>query len=395
MRIGPTASAQGSARPLNAPLAYLRAFIIGLVVAHHAAQGYNPILPPTTAASLSEHLSTLRAVSPVLDAQRSDLLSLFAAFNDCFFMSLLFLLSGLFVWNSLERKGGRGFLVDRVLRLGVPLVAMVLLRPLTYYPTYLQTGGSAGLAGFWQQWSAIEWRGGPIWFLEVLLLFDVAVVLLAAALRGRTRGAFSSLASDLRARPFRFFVVLVLVSALAYIPLTVAYTSFFWVQVGPAQIQVNRLLLYATYFLAGIILGAHGIERSFLVPTSRLARRWGLWTAAALVFFAVYIALAVGGAGEGLAAAFYVLTSATISFWLLAVFLRFCPRPKNVLDSAFHNSYGIYVIHYGVVSWLLFALLGAELPALAKWAVVSVLAYGICWGATAALRRIPGVARVL
>ena len=34
---------------------------------------------------------------------------LFTGLNDTFFMSLMFILSGLFVWTSLERKGSRGF----------------------------------------------------------------------------------------------------------------------------------------------------------------------------------------------------------------------------------------------------------------------------------------------
>ena len=49
-------------------------------------------------------------------------------------MALMFLLSGLFVWPSLERKGGARFLRDRVLRLGVPFaVAAGILMPLAYY----------------------------------------------------------------------------------------------------------------------------------------------------------------------------------------------------------------------------------------------------------------------
>ena len=147
----------------NTPLAYLRTFIIVLVVAHHATMAYHVILPEPIASSLSEHLESIQAISPIIDEQRSVVLSIFASFNDNFFMPLLFLLSGLFVWHSLQHKGGLTFTRDRLIRLGLPLGLMVVLRPLTYYPTYLQTGGGAGLADFWQQWSSIEWRGGPIW----------------------------------------------------------------------------------------------------------------------------------------------------------------------------------------------------------------------------------------
>lgn len=43
--------------------------------------------------------------------------------NDTFFMPLLFFVSGLFVWRSLERKGVAGFLLGRLTRLGIPFRA--------------------------------------------------------------------------------------------------------------------------------------------------------------------------------------------------------------------------------------------------------------------------------
>lgn len=203
------------------------------------------------------------------------------------------------------------------------------------------------------------------------------------------------LRSDLTVRPIRFFLLLVVASAVAYVPLSVAYGSFFWLQVGPAELQINRLLLYATYFLAGLFLGAHGVERTFLATDSALAQRWVVWTGAALVAFMVNLVLSVGGANEVLTGLAFTLSSATISFAFLALFLRFAQSRRGSFDSLFRNSYGIYVIHYGIVSGLLLALLGAQLPAMAKWAIVFPSALALSWGATAALRRIPGVARVV
>ncbi len=53
-------------------------------------------------------------------------------------MSLMFLLSGLFVWPSLQRKRGWGFVRDRLRRLGLPYVFGVLvLIPIAVYPAYL------------------------------------------------------------------------------------------------------------------------------------------------------------------------------------------------------------------------------------------------------------------
>jgi hypothetical protein len=52
------------------------------------------------------------------------------------------------------------------------------------------------------------------------------------------------------------------------------------------------------------------------------------------------------------------------------------------------------LIHYAFVSWLQFGLLKAQLPAIAKGSIVLVGTVLLSWGATAALRRIPSVARV-
>ncbi|MBE0524095.1 MAG: acyltransferase [Methanosarcinales archaeon] len=384
-------SAHASGTQYNTPIAYLRAFIIVLVVAQHAAMPYHIIPPQSNASSLSEYLQSIRAISPVIDEQRSDMLSLFASFNDNFFMALLFLLSGLFVWNSLQRKGRFIYFRERLIRLGLPLAVMVILRPLTYYMTYLQTGGNSGLSDFWQQWSLVEWRGGPIWFIELLLVFDIIVVL-AAGMKVNMSGLFKTMQPF---QPVKFFMLLVLLSAVAYIPISAIFDSFFWLQVGPAQIQINRLFLYAVYFLAGIFFGAYGIERTFLVPNSKLARRWIIWTVAALVTFLISVIISISSANEILIGFFYIFSCATISFAFLAIFLRFAQRQRRIFDSFFHNSYGVYVIHYGVVSCLSYALLGAQLPAMAKWSIVFTSALVLCWGAVAVIRRIPGVGRVI
>ena len=98
---------------------YLRAFITVLVVAHHSVIAYARISPDV---GLRHPLHPWLAGIPIADSHRLVSFDLFALFNDTFFMSLMFLLSGLFVWPSLARKGGARFLRDRLLRLGVPFV---------------------------------------------------------------------------------------------------------------------------------------------------------------------------------------------------------------------------------------------------------------------------------
>src|SRR3977135_389272 len=60
-------------------------------------------------------------------------------FNDSFFMAFMFLISGLFVHDSLTRRGVAGYLRQRVWRLGVPfLISIFILIPSAYYASFLR-----------------------------------------------------------------------------------------------------------------------------------------------------------------------------------------------------------------------------------------------------------------
>jgi surface polysaccharide O-acyltransferase-like enzyme len=91
----------------------------------------------------------------------------------------------------------------------------------------------------------------------------------------------------------------------------------------------------------------------------------------------------------------FVLCCGAISFAMLAAFQRFAKTPTPVLTSLSRNAYGIYLLHYGFVMWLQYTLLPSAIPAAAKAAVVLSVTLAASWTATAALRRIPAVARVI
>jgi peptidoglycan/LPS O-acetylase OafA/YrhL len=386
----------------NHAIGYLRAFIVALVVAHHAALAYYPLplLPP---ASLVDQPRWWGAF-PVLDSHKWTGFALFAGFNDVFFMSLMFFLSGLFVWQGLARKGAAKLLLDRLLRLGLPfVVAGAVLAPLAYYPTYLQIHDHDGLAGFWHQWLSLgNWPAGPAWFLWVLLAFDfiAALLLLLAPRWGEALGALTSGAAR---RPVLFFAALAAISAVAYIPMALHFSPLAWTAFGPFTFQTSRILHYLSYFLIAVGVGAYGIDRGLLAPDGRLARRWPLWVAAALLIFVAatvvtLIAISTGSQSRGLAIAMdagFVLSCAASSFAFLALFLRFARSHSRFFDSLAANSYGIYLIHYVFVNWLQYALLPASLPAVVKWSIVLTGALGVSWLTAATIRRVPAVARVV
>lgn len=385
----------------NFALGYLRAFTIVLVVAHHAVLAYHPYAP-APAQSLITQPRWWQAF-PVIDAQRWSGFSIFVSFNDTFFMSLMFLLSGLFVWQSLQRKGSGTFLRNRVRRLGIPFVAAAaIIAPIAYYPTYLQTGSSTGISGFWQQWLALgNWPSGPAWFVWVLLAFDcvAALLFLAAPRWGEVFGRACSGASR---RPFLFFALLVAISAATYLPMELIFNSLSWTAFGPFTFQTSRILHYLVYFIVGVAIGAYGIDRGLLAPTGNLTKRWFLWAPRALLAFGfAMICLVVGLTHPAvhflrpLGDIAFALSCAASSFAFLSIFVRFMNAPNKIWTSLSDNSYGIYLVHYAFVSWLQYALLRAHIAAFAKGSIVFLGALLLSWTAVAAIRRIPAVARIV
>ena len=385
----------------------LRAVVILLVLAFHAVLAYLASLPQQPFAF--DEAPFLWRAFPIIDGQRWFGFDLFCAWLDVFLMSFFFLLSGLFVWPSLSRKGPLAFMQDRLLRLGLPFAAVVMvLMPLALYPTYVQSAANPGVAGYWQQWLALPlWPSGPVWFLWLLLLWDVAALGIYLLLSGH-RDAVLRLSLHARQRPAIFLGALVLGSALAYIPLALIFGPAEWFQRGPFALQLSRVLHYALYFFAGAAIGACGIERGLLAPDGPLARRWARWLVAAPLLFLAWgglTALTVGYPWTGAVDAplllqaagglSFVLACFASCFLVLAVAVRFGRIRARVLDSLKVNAFGMYLVHYLFVVWLQFALLGLALPAILKGAIVFGGTLMLSWGASAALRRVPAIGQII
>ncbi len=93
--------------------------------------------------------------------------------------------------------------------------------------------------------------------------------------------------------------------------------------------------------------------------------------------------------------ALYALACASISFAFLATFVRFATRRRWIYESVSENEYGMYLVHYMFVSWLQLAVLSAPLFALEKGMLVATGTLLLSWGASVAIRTIPGVSRIV
>jgi peptidoglycan/LPS O-acetylase OafA/YrhL len=386
----------------DASFDYLRAFIVLLVLLHHSVLAYAIMWPaqPKTFTILP---------APIIDPQRWAGFDILVMFNDTFFMALMFLLSGLFVWPGLQRKGGAKFLRDRVVRLGIPFAAAsAILMPLAYYPSYAVTGADPGLLAYARAWLSLGfWPSGPAWFIWLLLVFDAVAAGIYMLWRRSTTMTQARRPTVHRRAP-AFVAMLLIVSLLVYVPMELVIGADSWLTLGPFSFQASRPLLYAAYFLAGIYMGASGTGSGFLARNAGLARRWLIWILAGLAAYALRLAfivmlvVPVARAHQPLPSTLrllsdltFILCCGTISFASIALFRRFAVAHRPVFDSLSASSYGMYLVHYPVVVWFQFALLAVALGPIAKGAIVSVGAVVLSWGIVVALRRVPVIARVL
>lgn len=383
-----------------------RASITLLVIAHHAVLAYHRYAPP---AGPFTRANLIWGAFPVVDTARAPGLDAFTLWNDSFFMAMMFLLSGLFVPRSLARKGAGRFLRDRGLRLGLPfIIGAAVLAPLAYLPAYLERAAATGSPEFWKAWLGLGvWPSGPVWFLWVLLAFG-AVATALYSLVPRATERLAGLGSWLRERPLRACLALGVTATAAYWIATQWVSGFDWLMWGPFNVQTARLGLYAVYFFFGCALGAGdgGIAGDWMARHGPLARRWRTWQAVAGVIFVAFAVALVAwlmNAGKGVrsplldvaATVLFAVTGVATTFAMLAFFARWGHRRNAVTASLARNAYAMYIVHYGIVTWLQYLLLGAAWPGLVKAALVTALAIGTSWGAAILLRRMPGVARVV
>jgi peptidoglycan/LPS O-acetylase OafA/YrhL len=317
----------------SSPLKNLRGVLLILIVAFHSFSAYI-VTQPTTPPAFDLPPYDWR-VFPIIDNERWLGFDLFCAFQFLYLMQFMFFLSGLFVWPSLQRKGWKGFLAHRLVRLGIPFVIGVyLVMPIAFYPVYRVTAVDPSWSSFWAHWTALPITPtGPMWFLWFLIALDFC----AAAIFKLTSGG------------------------------------------------------------GGFVAGSQGLDRGIFDEEGTLVRRWPLWTGGAFAAFFLWIipaaliakmpnvpvkALSVIG-DLGL-----VIFAAAACLSMTGLFQRFARGRLPVIGDISEHGYGVYFFHYPILLWLQYALLDQAMPAVAKGMLVLTGTVFASWGASVLTDRV-------
>ncbi len=376
-------------RPRIFYLDNLRILLTVLVVLHHVAVIYGDI-------------PLFYYTEPAKDPSGAAL-DVLLMLNQSFFMGFFFLIAGYFVPGSFDRKGGRAFMKDRLVRLGIPLLAfIVLLRPILMAGLYPKIHAMLAEQGtdlpYWLLY-LVTWDPGPLWFVEVLLVFS-GLYVLYRKYRGEDVQTQSSDPAQVGAwAPGR--------GAILGYALTLGVVSYLWRFMVPLgqywPIVGLPTPAYLPQYSSLFVIGMLAYRRGWLQALSGAAGWFGL--AMVVVASAVLLPL-IAQADLKLAIGHGTWQSMVEALWeslfavgvIVALLVLFRQR-LNVQGwwgrFLSEQVYTVYIIHPLVLVGLGHAFAWLNAIAVVKFAIVAALALPLCWTFAYLIRSIPLARRVL
>jgi len=382
----PEAQAPGPARLLYVD--NLRIALITLVVVGHMAITYGA---PIGDWYLGEE-GQVPAAFAILTA-------LLLGIGASFLLGLFYMISGYFTPRPFDRKGAGPFLVDRLRRLGIPLLFYALvINPLVTYWAALH-GGYVG--SLWQfatenTQDLTQASVGPLWFVEGLLIFSILYALGRLLVR---RPAASSPGVPRNRSMAIFALVLGLVTFVVRI----------WAPVGwswePPHLELAHFPQYAAMFAVGLV--AYRGDWLMRLPAAQV-RLWRWVALAGILLFPLLVMAALEPSGEMSTAPAGGLTwlSLAYSMWegvmcvamsitVLAWFRDRLNRQSQLARAMSGASYAVYVLHPLLIVPLAISLSGLRISLVLKFVLVAPLAVVLCFAVGYAIRRLPLVRNVL
>jgi glucan biosynthesis protein C len=335
----------------------LRSLNILGTVAFHSSLAYSPYIN-------KNHFEVLTAFPLIQTNQAVAGVDFFLGLRLSYAMQLMFYLSGLFVWRSLQKRGPKEYLILRFRRLIIPFIlGYLLIMPITYGAamvqdhlsqpealTILAKGFMPGVSGF-----------GQLWFLLLLFVFEIIIAGIYASQRDWVEQKMQKI------MPRMLYGLVAMSITLAYLLLVNSADRSGWARVaGNLIIPMPRVGVYGVYFVLGVISGCQVLNAAtksdclFVPGSSRKPRiPVGLITIALFACSALIRSSVESNRNilnEGWAwltiNSLYPLTGMFIVMSLVLLAKSYLNTNNKMLTSLNHNSYGIYMLHWAYVSWI-------------------------------------------
>ena len=332
------------------------------------------------------------------------IITLMGAVGTTFFMGFFFMIASYFTPRSYDRKGARMFLLDRLKRLGIPLlVYAVIIDALIVYLREVYFG-FRGLP--WQlpgYEGIIPYFPGPMWFVEALLILSILYAAWRLLTKRTPLPPPPPLDSEAKAPGNLSIALFALAVGL------VTFVVRIWAPVEwyfePLHLELASFANYIALFVVGIV----AYRRNWLAGLSDAqGKTWG-WIAAGLFVVLVVVALASGALTGALdSQLFGGLTALSLiySVWqqlmcmamviiLLVGFRRRFNHQGRLAKAMANSTYAVYVLHPLVIVPLAIVLSPIKMDMALKFILVTPLAVALCFLVGYTVRKLPLVRDVL
>jgi glucans biosynthesis protein C len=325
----------------------------------------------------------------VADVERSQAMGGTFFLLHIFRMSLFFFVAGLFAHLSLQKRGTRGFVIDRLKRVGVPLVAgwpilFALIIAVAVWAS-LRATGKIPSPPTTPDTSGIFFPLTHLWFLYVLLwLYALALGVRWVVLQLDRSGALQARIDRLVQLIAHSYVAPLVLAVPLLVSLWFASPWYHYFGIPPADmnliVNAQALTAFGTAFAFGWL-----VHRQIGV-LEMWTHRWRQNLLVAVVLSIACLTL-VGptpiltpAARDATTAVYAVCYSVAIWAWTIAIVgaaLRFCSNESPVRRYVADASYWIYLIHIPVVMALQTVVAQWPLPWFVKYAAVLLVAFPI------------------
>ena len=312
-----------------------------------------------------------------------------------FWLGVFFLIAGMFVPKSLQKKDAWKFSQERIIHLGIPLVVYALVvMPLLKYVVVRDLGQTTQPAWSWGFDHILPLYAGPLWFVGALMIFSVAYAIYDKLWSGRPKGDAT-----------------ITLRGMVLLAVAIAALSFLFRLVWPIysdQFLGLHLWQWPQYVLL-FWAGAWAAERGWPTLSDRVWRRCGYAILALAVLGSLVILTAYKGVLPSdpglysggwhweslLASAIEGALAVVAPFWLLGYFRRHVSSMFPVGKQLIRSYYGAYVIQAPVVMGLALAVRGLAISTELKFLVVAPLGIVASFTLAYYFVQLPGVNRIL
>lgn len=308
-------------------------------------------------------------------------------FIHLFRMPLFFVVAGYFAALLLARRDPATWLIDRLRRLGVPLlVSLVTLVPiLNLFCELSNFPLKAAIASLQQNGAS---SGGylirHLWFLIVLIELSAVAAFFSRRKPARARAMIPGWLDRGLARhlPLTLLFGGAVIGLWEAVAIELFYKAGLATNMPQSILRLDQLIEFTPWFILGWIIARSRTLKDALHRVSPGA------AVIALLFTAQHFLLA-GQLHPATARFLDAIAVLALSQLLLALFKRIADRPHRWVQAVVPASFVIYLVHLPITVALVVAAQSLAVPLIVKALVIMVLTMLLSWGAWLIVRASP------